>query len=147
MARGENNPVLMPDRFHEEEAKNHRFVVDAEVGVTVEDVQRKEYWAHVAHHMVPFDTIIVRAEDGSWAAFLMVQYAERNFAKVKLYQVVEFEDNQVKGDPASKFRVDWRGPHHKFSVVRLSDSDVVQKGFNTRQEADAWRNQHEATMG
>lgn len=139
-------PVLMPDRFGEAEFKTKYFVADAEVGVTPEQVMDPNYWAHVAAGIDPFDKIEVRAEDGSWVAHLVAVSCERHYTKVILDRLIKIEENVERDAPSSKYKVEFKGTHHKFVVVRLADGQVLQSGFKTRLEAETWMRNHEKGM-
>lgn len=143
---GKDHPVLMPDRFGEAEFKTHHFIADAEVGTTIEQVMDPAYWAHVAQQMDPFDHIEVRAEDGSWIAYLIVKACERNYAKVVLDRVVKLEGDMEIPASSMKHKVEWKGPHHKHCVIRISDSQMVSSGHKSRFEAETWMRNHERGM-
>jgi len=134
--------VLVPERFSEVEFKEHRWIVDAEAGTTLEQVCESSYWAHVAKDMEPFDEIKVRSEDGAWVAYLLVKYAERNYAIVVVDRVLKLEGDFTPAKSV-KHKIEWKGPHHRFVVIRLSDSKMLQTGFKSRYDAETWMLQHE----
>lgn len=136
-------PVLMPDRFQRSEYKRTDWVADIEAGRSVEDILDSSYWAHNAQQMQPYDHIEARAEDGKWIAFLIVRFAERNYAQVALDRVIEFKDNADRPESSLKHKVEWKGPHYKFAVIRLADAQMLQSGLKTREEAYAWLRNHE----
>lgn len=140
---GKSSPVLMPERVGLADAKRHDWVVDAEYGVTLEEVLQPSYWSHVAPRMVPGDHIEVRAEDFSWVAYLIVHFAERTYANVVVDRVVTIDKAQDLPAVSIKHKVEWNGPHHKFAVIRISDSQMLQSGFTTRGLADEWMRNHE----
>ncbi len=142
MADSKSKPVLMPDRFTEAEVKEHRWLVDAEVGTTIEQLKDPAYWAHVAKDMEPFDEIKVRAEDGSWVAYLLVKYAERNYAVVVVDRVLTLEAETMPL-PSTKHEVKYKGQLHRHCVIRTSDQKMVASGFRSKIEADQWIIQHE----
>jgi len=140
------NPVGMPERMGLAEDKRHDWVFDLPVGLKIEDVLEPSYWAHLASQMDPLDHIEVRAEDGSWVAYLVVAYCERNYAKVKLDRLVKLEDDQEAPITSIKHKVEWKGPHMKFCVIRLSDSAVLQQGMRDKAMANQWMVEHEKTL-
>src|SRR6266404_9387537 len=77
-------PVLMPDRFGLVGQKQNVFVVDLPMTVTLDEALQPSYWAHVAEQLTPLDEIKVRAEDGSFVAYLIVGWCGRNYAHVVL---------------------------------------------------------------
>ena len=136
-------PVLMPDRLKLAEAARRDWVADVEIGRTVEDLLEPSYWAHASAELHAGDHIEARAEDGQWVAYLYVFYAERTFAYVVLDRVLKIKANEIQPQESIKHKVEWKGPHHKFAVVRIADSKVLQPDFKTRDEAAAWLRNHE----
>lgn len=135
--------VLMPDRFGLVGQKQNMFVVDLPFGVTEEDFMDPGYWAHVADQMQPLDEIKVRAEDGSFVVYLLVAWCERNFAKVVFDRRVECTVSKEAPVNSVKHRVEWKGPHMKFCVIRNSDSSVLREG-ETKDGAARWLREFEA---
>jgi len=139
-------PVLMPERFGASEEKRHDFVVDLPISVTLEQAMDPGFWAHVAHEMIPLDHIELRAEDGSWVADLIVAFCERNYAKVVLKSITKLDEDQVAPASSIKHKIEWKGPHLKYSVIRTADSKVMQSQMRTRDEATQWLTAHEKTL-
>ena len=140
-------PVLMPERFGLAEDMRHDFVANIPMGVTLEDVLEPSYWAHMAEMMVPLDHIEVRAEDGSWVAFLIVQFCERNYARVVLDRIVKMSPDTEVPVASIKHRVEWKGPQLKYCVIRVADSQILKREVKTKEEANAWLLEHERTVG
>jgi len=141
------SPVLMPERIDLAEFKLNDWVADLPNSVTLEEAMEPSYWAHTAERMNPGDHIRVRAEDGSWIAYLIVVYCERTYARVVLDRVVKLGTDTSIPITSLKHRVEWKGPLHKHSVIRLSDSEMIRDGFRTREEAAVWLSDHEKTLG
>lgn len=145
-AKPKSSPMLMEDRIGLAEHRTNDWIVDVPVGVTLEDIQDPAYWTIVAARMEPLDHIRARSDDGKWVAYLIVRQCERTYAKVHLDRVVEFKDN-VEALPVSlKHKVEYKGGHLKWAVIRLADSAVLQQGFKAREDADAWMRNHERTV-
>lgn len=138
-----NVPVLMPERFGLAESKRQDFVVDVAMGVLVDEIVQPSYWSHVAGQLYAGDHIEARAEDFSWIAHLIVKFAEKNYAVVHLDRVIQLEKVDLNPVASAKHRVEWKGPMHRFCVIRVADSEKVQGGFKTRGEADDWMKNHE----
>ena len=138
-------PMCMPERCGLASDNRNDWIVTTEPGIRPDDLLDPGYWAHVANQFTAFDTIEARAEDGSWIAFLRVLYTERTYAKVKMEREVFYvEENATLTDAkAAKFKVEWKGPHHKFVVIRNEDSTVLKNQFKSREEATAWMLEHE----
>lgn len=130
--------TLTPARVGIAEEKRQDWVADAVEGTTLEDVLEPSYWAHVAADMKPMARIEVRVDTGEWLAELLVINCGKNWAQVHLLQHYGLVTRAETQPAADKYRVDWKGPHLKFVVVRLADSEVVQKGLASRQAASDW---------
>lgn len=140
-------PVLMPERFGIAEFKRTDHIADIPLSVTLEQAMEPSYWAHVAVDLNAGDHIELRAEDGSWHAYLVVAYAERNYARVVLDHVLRMVVDTSVPITSQKHRVEWKGPLHKHCVIRLSDSEIIKDGFRTKEEASIWMGEHEKTVG
>ena len=139
------SPVLMPARFGLVEQLRNDWIANAETGTTLEDIVQPEYWAHNSARMRPYDHIEVRAEDGSWMAELLVTGCDRNWARVKLLQEYKLTSADVSLSQAVKHEIQWKGPHLKFAVIRLSDKESVKTGFDDKNSAARWLIEHEKT--
>jgi len=128
---------LQASRFNLAEHKRNIFHVVPEDGVTLEDVLEPSFWAHISNRLRPTDRIEVYAEDGSYFAELIVREAGHLFAKVQVLRKVDLE-GETSGAVASVSGHDvaWKGPHHKWAVVR--GKDVIQGGFDTKEGGFAW---------
>jgi hypothetical protein len=136
-------PQLNTTRFKGSEYERTVWVVTVEEGVTSDDLERPDFWAHVANRMRPFDRIEVRADDGSYFAELLVIAVDRNWAKVKGLMFVQLNEEATGYAPGSADHiVKWRGPHRKWSVVRKSDNAVLKEECQTQAEATLWLNGH-----
>ena len=138
-----SSPTIMDDRFGLAEHKRNDWVADAELGVTLDDIQDPAYWAHVSKQMNPYDKIEVRFDDGKLIAHLRVIVCERNYAKVQLIGVEEIKQNAEAPQGSLKHKIEFKGAHLKHAVIRLSDSAVLQSGFKTREEAEVWLRSYE----
>lgn len=140
------SPTMHPTRMKLAEYERQEWIANAEIGHTVEDCLVPAYWSHMAAQMNPYDHIEVRAEDGSWVADLMVIAVDRSWAKVVLRQ--KFDLVAVDSMPTSELqhKVEWKGPQHRFCVIRVSDSANLKGEFRTKDEATAWMKEHERVV-
>jgi hypothetical protein len=136
-------PSLMPDRMGLAEDKRHDWVVDVPVTVSREEILEPSYWAHVAAQMQPLDHIEARWEDGSKIQYLIVAMCEKNYAVVKFDRELTLEQEAQAPSGAEKHRVEWKGPRLMWSVIRLSDSQIIHNGEKSRDLATAWMMEHE----
>lgn len=133
-------------------AESHRrdWVVNAEVGTTIQDVLDPAYWAYVVKsssiQLSPYDRIEVRLESGEWVAELMVVNVGMTWASVHLLKLHELSDSAVPVPEPTKFDIQWKGPQRKHAVIRLADGDVVQEGFGQKAEAADWLKNYQRTI-
>lgn len=113
-----------------------------EFGVTIEDLQKPDYWTHVAPQLRQGHRIEVMAGDGSFWAMLLVRAAGRRDAVVGLLQHVKFGGEVEATVDDSPFEVVWRGPARKFSVVRKDDKEVIRDEFAVKEHAVKWMQNH-----
>ena len=77
---------------------------------------------------------------------LLVLEVGRSYARVKelahynltTAEVAETQDAALE----TGFHVFWRGSHHKWSVKRLADNEVVHSGEPDRHSASTWVQEH-----
>ena len=135
--------ILPENRAALAEYERQDWVVNAEEGTEISDVLEPGYWAHTAARMKPYDRIEVRLETGEWIAELVVIAVERNWARVSLLVKYDLTHHESAVPSAQKHRVLWKGPQHKFCVIRISDDQLVQGGFTDKDAANVWMKNHE----
>ena len=136
--------MAMPSRWGLAEEKRRDHVVEAEIGVTVDDILEPSYWSHLAPEFAPLDKIEVRAEDGSWIANLRVLYAERNYAKVILEgPIFQIGEAVETANPKAKHTVEWKGGVLQYAVIRKADQQMVSSKHKNAADANAWMVEHE----
>lgn len=136
--------ILDPQRHRLAEHVRNTWVVNAEEGTTIQDVLEPSYWAHVARELKPYDHIEVRLETGDWIAQMLVISQGLNWAKVHLLQQHNLSMSQEAPPSSQKHEVKWRGPQHKWCVMRLIDNQALQTGME-KDEASAWLRNYERT--
>jgi len=127
------------------EAANERSVWQyvADNGITFEDVQKPDFWAHVGRMLKPNDRIEVVAEDFSWFAELIVLAADRLWAKVGVLRYVELTGKSDGAEaPSPDYEVAYKGPTKKHCVIRKADNQIVQEGIALKTDAEAWVREH-----
>jgi len=139
---------LRHNRMERAEVQRTQWLVTCEPNTKPEDLLNPAYWAHVAIKFNPRDVLEVWAEDGEWYAECMVRATDRTWAKVHIKQLIKFEDEDVPAlHQLLDYNVMWRGPHRKWSVMRLSDRSVVKEDCKTSDEAQSWLTAHRRTIG
>jgi hypothetical protein len=103
------------------------------------------YWAHVTSKFTPWDHIEARANDGTWWAEYIVLSVDRAFARVALLRKVNLTTPDVamsQSEIPKAYEVKHRGPHSKWSVIRLSDKQVLFENGALREDAEGWLKNH-----
>jgi hypothetical protein len=115
------------------------YAVTPEAGTTVDAIQEKEFWVHLAGNLHISDRLEVIPEDFAYYAELLVTEVGRTWAKVKLLNLHRLDSAEEVGlEP--QHRVVWRGQKAKHSVVRISDNAVVKDGFDSKPTAVEYMN-------
>lgn len=136
---------LSPAKLQAAEHYRTRYAAVADDGTTVEDLQRPEFWCHVANKLRQMDVIEVLSEDASYFAELLVMKTGVGFAKVMLLRKVDLEESAAEDDGAM-VSVQWKGPHRKHSVIRKSDGEILRDGFVTKADAEIFARDYERTV-
>ena len=137
--------ILNPIRMKLAESARADWVVNAEEGTTIQDVMDPMYWSHMSAQLHPYDHVEVRLDTGEWMLELVVLSQGLNWAKVHVLHKHDLVACVDAPPEAQKHMVKWRGPQHKFCVMRLQDNQVLQSGLE-RQAADAWMANYERTV-
>jgi len=139
------NAKLERNRFHGAEFKRLVYVADVEQSHTRETILNPAYWGNVAAQLGPFDRIEARCEDGTWISELLVLDVGRSFTRVKElthYKLTTADVAQSQDAIRTGFEVYWRGSHHKWSVKRVSDNEVIHTGEPDKVAANNWVTEH-----
>lgn len=129
-----------------EEGARQDFVVTAEIGTTIEQVMKPEFWANTAGKFNLFDHVEVRCEDGSWVADFLVLGAGRNWARLHLKAEYKLSTSEAALTVTPKHTVKFRGPHLKWSVIRVSDGQPVMDKLENEAAASRWMIEHERSQ-
>jgi hypothetical protein len=140
-------PSLQPHRFALAESKRLDYVMDVPAGVPLSRVMEPDFFAHITALLRPWYRIEVRAEDGSYFAELLVRKVTREAAHCWLLRHVDLSAQlgKVSLPTAADFKIEFGGGD-KWRVVRLSDMEKMHKGEPTREDAQAWLDQHLGTV-
>jgi len=137
---------LAPNDLANFEYISTRYDAKIQQGVTPEELLAPAFWAHHAMKLKPMDELRARAEDGTWVAYLIVLDASRTWARVQLLSVHRLTTADVAMSQANEgqvkaikeaHKIAWRGPH-KWSVVRITDDNVLHDGEQQKDLAHAW---------
>jgi len=139
---------LTQDRFTPAEFARTIHAVTSQPDTKFEDTLKPEYWTHVASKMRAKDRIELTAEDGTWFAELFVVAAAANWAKVSVLRFVELAEAKpgTKSSTPEQFVASWGGPKNLWRVNRKSDKALLKDGFESKELAQAWITEHEASL-
>jgi hypothetical protein len=128
-------PARFKAQVHGYENTEWRAIV--EFGTPYEEVLKTDFWAHVAEarQVKIGDDIIVVPDDVSYRAHLFVRDVGPKWVKVTQLDKIEFDSTPLDSAESTEFKVEWKGPHHKHAIVRISDNQLVQTGFKTAADA------------
>lgn len=138
--------VAPPNRVKNAEFEQTRWIVNAEMGTTIEDVLKPDYLGHVSDSMKPYDHVEVRMDDGSWIAEMIVTACDRNWARVHLLWHEQLVLDTATPMASVKYEVDWKGPQHQWCVSRKSDGAKLKTGYGSKDAAIGWLREHERTL-
>lgn len=138
---------LSPDKLQQGEFARMLWVIVPEAGASLETILQPAYWSHVSKRLSPWDHIEVRDPGFQWVAELLVRDCGKNWAKVVLLSVSQFEPRAapVHIEETADFTIMWRAAA-KWSVMRASDGEVMKDGLSTKDEADLWLKHHLAKI-
>ena len=136
---GKGSPDIMPHRFLVGQSARNVWRAHIENGHTRANLQEPEYWKHLARRLTPGDLIEVLAENGAFYGELLVRSCDKSWAKVAVLTWKDFDEAVVE---STKLDVVWKGPVNKHCVIRISDGEILAKGFQTKDEGAAWVEAH-----
>lgn len=136
---------LLPTKLQNAEHYRTIWGVVVDPGTTLEDIQRAEYWSHVAPRLSRMDKVEVLTEDGEYYAELLVIGTGTGWAKVLLTKHIAFE-GEAEPDIESPVKAEWKGPARKWAVVRKSDGVIVADGMPSRHDAETAAIQYVRTI-
>lgn len=133
------------------EAQRNVWVLDAPEGTIEEDLKDTGFWSFISYRLRPFDRLEIRANDGSWLIDAIVIMCDRTWAKIKILNKYNLAPNEKSmqdeiaqaEEKSSKHSVKWRGPAHRWSVIRNSDETVVKENCESKADAEKWIREHE----
>lgn len=137
------NPQLSASRFQAAEAARNAWVITVEQGLTRAQITHPDFFAQIGAKLRPYDRVEVRCDDGTFFVELLVLEASRTYARV---HVLKWDDlttkdvaqSQPTGDALKLYRVEHKGPHLGWCVIRNADGDVIRPQEKTKRAAEAW---------
>lgn len=128
------------------EYARQEWIANVEEDTTVDDILQPGFFALVAVKMRPYDHIEVRSDDGTWIANFLVTACSRNWARTAFLSKFDLTTGEKLDTSGARHEVKWKGPQHKWTVIRKSDGEKVNTGSLTEREASDWLRAHEETI-
>lgn len=127
--------------FAETQYTTKSYDATVESGTTFEDIQKPEFWMHVADKLRPSFKVFVYAADQTFYAELLVLRANRVEAQVAVLNHVDLTratNGDELGRELEKYDIGYAGPANKFRIVHRASRDVVRDGFDNEAAARTW---------
>jgi hypothetical protein len=137
--------ILDPGRAQlAENARNH-WVITVPDGVSIQDIEQKQFWSFFGARLTPYDIVEVRSDTGGFFAMLLVISCDRTWAVTRRLQYIDLDEVE-QPEESIAHQVLWKGPHKKWVVIRRRDMVAVQESLQTKGDAYAWMKNHEASI-
>lgn len=140
-------PRLLASKFLPNEFAFGRFSAVIPVGVTIDDVLKPEFWAHIAHMLrsnqmtgdpARTGTIIeIRSEDHSLYAELYVRAVKEQALDVALIGKPTYFGPR-ESSPSEKYSVRWNVGKRGFDILRKSDNAIIGRAVDFPKKEDAY---------
>jgi hypothetical protein len=110
-------------------------------GTKWDDVLTPEFWSLHAHRLRVGDTVEIHTDDQRYFGRVLVRQvsgAGGNKTRASVAQLELHEFDRLKpSDDIATHRVEHKGPHLKWCVVRIADGKIVAEGHDTRDAAES----------
>lgn len=134
----EEKAVKKPTNLEESTYARTIWCVKPEIKVTVEDMLVPGFWAHVAKRFKAGDHIEAVPDDRHYFAEFFVLAASDNWAKLVLLRETTLIKDDVETSTEGPI-VKWGG-RDKWRVI--DGSEVLSKGHDDKDAANAWLKEH-----
>lgn len=149
MAEEKKVTQLSPNRLALAEHAHQTFVATPESGTPFEATLDPKYWAHYSvtqsMQMNTNDMILVKPEDGTYFAELLVREVFKGGVKVVKLRHVEL-DKADDGDVDAEYTLKYSGPVIKWQVIRIKDNRQLVQGLANKTVARNWLIDHKRQL-
>jgi hypothetical protein len=118
----------------------NQFGAVTSTGTPFEHVLRPDFWSLHAMKLRVGDTIEIHTDDQTYFGRLLVRSVDGTGANKTRASVAQLElhhfDQLERNDAALTHKVEHRGPHLKWSVIRIADGKVVKDGYESKEGAE-----------
>lgn len=123
------------------EHRVRKFSCRAAAGVAFTQVLDPGYWAHVGEKLKRQDQIEIRAEDGKWWAWLIVEDCGRAFARVQVLLQKDLQVAPPKGMSLPEgYHLKWTGDIKQWVVI--FEGRTIRDGFASESAAFTFASNH-----
>ncbi len=129
---------LIASRWSEAQFVQARHSVRPEAGTAYEDLFNPAYFAHIAAKLRAGDIVEARPAEGSYYAELYVWAVGPGWAQVSELTKIQRPAGVADASANKGFAVDFVEGTSKHRIIRLSDRQVMAKGFDTPEAAREW---------
>lgn len=137
-------------RFQLAEQARNTWAITVEGGEhrpSKDEILSGAFLAHVATRLRPYDRIEVRCDDDSFFAELLVLstgHAVARTAVLSWTALTAIDD--AAADEISGYKIEKKGPHKQWCVIRESDKAYIHEGAVSREAARFWLVEHLKTF-
>lgn len=136
---------LMPAEFRQSEHELQQWLVYVDPKAKDKNLEDPKFWSNVAYLLRVPAELTIWAEDGTWKKKATVHACDRNWAKVSIDHTYNYDTPMGRVDDPD-MRVEWAGPHQKWRVVRIADSEILSKEHQTKEIAGEWIRSHRVAL-
>jgi hypothetical protein len=130
---------LDPKRFAPAEEVRVIWRATLDSNQTLEDVMRPDFWSHcVGRRPKVGDLIEIVCDTQAFSATLYVRDVGPQWLSAVFWSEPKTHETIKPMEGLGGFVVDFKGPHLKFCVVRVSDKAVLKDKCATQAEALSW---------
>lgn len=141
--RRKSSPALQKSSLKLSESVNNSWRAVVPRGTPRERLLDSDFWAVVSSDFLPYDKIVVVAEDRACYAELLVLDCGRGYASVEELFYKPLAPLIIANDGLPpNHEIVHLGPEELYGVRRLSDGILLGKGFGSRDEALAFLLDH-----
>lgn len=130
--------VLAQDRHVEVSYARNNWNVNLSLQNDITDVERPDFWKHVAHKMKSGDLITLTVDDHS---FVGEAYVRSVNPEVKI-QILRLHKLGAIVETGDTFEIFWNIGSKSHDVRRRATKQTIKGGFGTREAAAEWLEAH-----
>lgn len=138
--------MAVPNRVQLAEHGRNVHLFTADDGLHPGDFLRPEFWGLVSKNFSPGDHVEVRTDDMTFWGEYLVLANDRTWAKLHPLREVKLPSAEAR-QVSPEYKVEHKGPHKKYCVIRIKDSSIVHEGEPERLGAERWLESYLRTIG